>query len=75
MYSTWNGELYQVRDKNSGKILWELKETNARGQVSKAKLGAADANNMYDENGFLTNVNHSSQVKTNILQFITHSMA
>ncbi|MDY0931777.1 RHS repeat-associated core domain-containing protein [Chryseobacterium sp. CFBP8996] len=68
VYSTWNGELYQVRDKNSGKILWELKETNARGQVSKAKLGAADANNMYDENGFLTNVNHSSQVKTDILQ-------
>lgn len=68
MYSAWNGELYQVKDKNSGKILWELKETNTRGQVSKAKLGAADVNNMYDENGFLTNVNHSSQVKTDILQ-------
>ncbi len=30
-YSTWNGELYQVKDKNSGKILWELNETNAKG--------------------------------------------
>lgn len=68
VYSTWNGELYQVKDKNSGKILWELKEANAKGQVLKAKLGAADINNIYDANGFLTNVNHSSAVKPSILQ-------
>lgn len=68
VYSVWSGELYQVKDKNSGKILWELKETNARGQVLKAKLGAADINNLYDDNGFLTNVNHSSAVKPSILQ-------
>ncbi len=67
-YSAWNGELYQVKDKNSGKILWELQETNAKGQVLKAKLGAASINNTYDPNGFLTNVNHSSQVKPSILQ-------
>lgn len=68
VYNTWNGELYQLKDKNSGKILWELKETNARGQVSKAKLGAADVNNLYDDNGFLTSINHSSAVKPSILQ-------
>jgi len=68
IYSTWNGELYQVKDKNSGKILWELKETNAKGQVLKAKLGAADINNLYDYNGFLTSINHSSAVKPSILQ-------
>ncbi|WP_164463445.1 RHS repeat-associated core domain-containing protein [Chryseobacterium balustinum] len=68
VYSTWNGELYQIKNSLTGTVLWELKETNARGQVSKVKLGAADVNNMYDENGFLTNVNHSSQVKTDILQ-------
>jgi RHS repeat-associated protein len=31
-------------------------------------LGAADVNNTYDTNGFLTNVNHSSAVKPSILQ-------
>jgi hypothetical protein len=44
------------------------KETNAKGQVLKAKLGAADINNTYDTSGFLTNVSHSSQVKPGILQ-------
>ncbi|WP_050021965.1 RHS repeat domain-containing protein [Chryseobacterium sp. P1-3] len=68
VYSIWSGELYQVKDKNSGKTLWELKETNAKGQALKAKLGAVDINNTYDANGFLTNVNHSSAVKSGILQ-------
>lgn len=68
VYSAWNGELYQVKDKTSGKTLWELKETNAKGQALKAKLGAADINNTYDVNGFLTHVNHSSAVKPGILQ-------
>ncbi|WP_330745053.1 RHS repeat-associated core domain-containing protein [Chryseobacterium sp. CP-77] len=68
MYSAWNGELYLVKDKNSGKTLWELTEANAKGQVLKAKLGAANINNIYDGNGFLANVNHSSTVKPSILQ-------
>ncbi|MBW7675116.1 RHS repeat-associated core domain-containing protein [Chryseobacterium chendengshani] len=72
VYSVWNGELYQVKDKDSGKILWELQETNAKGQVLKSKLGAANINNLYDTNGFLTSVNHSSIVKPSILQ-LTYS--
>ncbi len=68
VYSAWSGELYQVKDKAAGKILWELKEANAKGQSLKSKLGAADINNIYDANGFLTSVNHSSQVKAGILQ-------
>ncbi|AZB18411.1 hypothetical protein EG352_11770 [Chryseobacterium indologenes] len=67
IYSVWNGELYQVKDKNSGKILWELRDTNERGQILSAKLGAAVIGNSYDANGFLTKVNHSSQVKSGIL--------
>ncbi len=67
VYSTWNGELYQVKDKVTGKALWELKETNAKGQALKTKLGAADINNAYDSYGFLTSVNHSSQIKPSIL--------
>lgn len=68
IYNTWNGELYQVKDKSSGKILWELNETNAKGQVLAAKLGATQITNTYDGNGLLSNVNHSSQVKSSILQ-------
>lgn len=68
VYSTWNGELYQIKDKNSGKILSELNETNAKGQILKAKLGAAEITNTYDTNGFLSNTNHSSQTKPSILQ-------
>ncbi|WP_300691560.1 RHS repeat-associated core domain-containing protein [Chryseobacterium sp.] len=68
LYSTWSGELYQVKDKSSGKVLWELQETNAKGQVLKSRLGAAEITNAYDANGFLSSVNHSSQVKPGILQ-------
>lgn len=68
VYSAWSGELYLIKDKVTGKTLWELKETNAKGQMLKSKLGAADINNTYDLNGFLTNVNHSSAVKPGILQ-------
>ena len=68
VYSTWNGELYQIKDKNSGKLLWELKDTNAKGQVVSSQLGLANINNTYDNNGFLKNTNHSSTIKPGILQ-------
>ncbi|SHF33884.1 FG-GAP-like repeat-containing protein [Chryseobacterium takakiae] len=68
VYSAWNGELYQIKNQNSGKALWELKEANARGQVLKSKLGAAEINNSYDANGYLTNINHSSIAHPGILQ-------
>ncbi|QQQ73183.1 RHS repeat-associated core domain-containing protein [Chryseobacterium indologenes] len=67
VYNDWNGELYQIKDKSSGKVLWQLKDTNAKGQVLTSSLGAANIINAYDENGFLTKVNHSSQVKSGIL--------
>ncbi|WP_177175287.1 RHS repeat-associated core domain-containing protein [Chryseobacterium taichungense] len=67
VYSEWSGELYRVKDKNSGKVLWELQNTNAKGQILNAKLGAAAITNTYDNSGFLTKVNHSSQVKAGIL--------
>jgi RHS repeat-associated protein len=64
IYSTWSGELYQVKDKNSGKVLWELKETNAKGQILMAKLGMAEINNSYnDATGFLNIVKHSSPIQ------------
>ncbi|WP_418122352.1 RHS repeat-associated core domain-containing protein [Chryseobacterium sp. PTM-20240506] len=67
-YSNWNGELLQVKDKQTGKTLWQLQETNAKGQVLKAMLGATNINNTYAADGFLSQVNHSSKVKASILQ-------
>lgn len=72
VYNAWSGDLYQVKDKNSGKVLWQLQTTNAKGQVLQAKLGAVNINNTYGANGFLANVNHSSAVKPGILQ-LTYS--
>jgi len=68
IYSPWNGELHQIKDKQSGKILWEINETNEKRLITKSKLGAAEINNIYDSNGFLTNINHSSSVKPSLLQ-------
>ncbi|MDR6405320.1 MULTISPECIES: RHS repeat-associated core domain-containing protein [Chryseobacterium] len=68
VYNPWNGELYQVKDKTSGKVLWQLQETNAKGQILSAKLGQATVTNTYDNNGFLSNMNHSSALKPSILQ-------
>ena len=53
IYSVWNGELYQVKDQTSDRILWELTETNDKEQVLKAKLGGTDIENTYDGNSFL----------------------
>ncbi|WP_171006240.1 RHS repeat-associated core domain-containing protein [Chryseobacterium sp. 2VB] len=68
IYNTWNGELSQIKDKTTGKVLWELQTTNAMGQVLTSKLGAANITNTYDANGFLASTNHSSAVKPSILQ-------
>lgn len=58
VYSTWNGELYLVKNKTSGKVLWALQETNAKGQMIKANLGKSRIFNTYDGNGFLSNIDH-----------------
>lgn len=67
-YNLWNGELYQIKNKNNSSILWELQDTNAEGRSILSKLGTATVTNTYDNNGFLTNITHSSVVKPNILQ-------
>lgn len=68
IYSGWNGELYQIKDKKTGKILWELKETNAKGQELSTKLGAVNISNTYDPNGYLAYLNESSAIKPNLLR-------
>ncbi|WP_184874034.1 SpvB/TcaC N-terminal domain-containing protein [Chryseobacterium sp. G0240] len=68
LYSAWDGSLYQVKDKNSGKILWQLDGTNEKGQVLRAKLGAINITNDYDLNtGALKEIKHSSAAKPSLL--------
>ncbi|MCW1963387.1 RHS repeat-associated core domain-containing protein [Chryseobacterium viscerum] len=68
VYSDWNGELYQIKDKNSGKILWQLNEINAKGQVLKSKLGTTEVINDYDlTTNVLKETKHGSPVKSNLL--------
>ncbi|MEG0925764.1 RHS repeat-associated core domain-containing protein [Chryseobacterium sp.] len=68
VYNAWNGDLFQIKDKNSDKILWELKEMNHKGQILKAQLGAAKITQSYKNDGTLAEVNHSSATKAGILQ-------
>lgn len=68
IYSNWNGDLYQVKDKTSGKILWQLKETNDKGQVLRAQLGASEIYQSFEPDGSLSQLAHSSAIKQNILR-------
>ena len=67
VYDSRTGELYQLKDKKSGKILWELKEQNAKGQLTKALLGGTKISNTYDSNGFLSFVRHEVENKSDLL--------
>lgn len=63
IYSSWNGQLSTVKDKNSGRVLWVLQETNAKGQIVKANLGRSRILNGYDNNGFLANIDHQYRLQ------------
>lgn len=63
IYSNWNGDLQQIKDKNSGKVLWSLSETNASGLVLRASLGGSRITNTYDSNGFLSNMDHQKRLQ------------
>jgi len=60
VYDSWNGELYQVKDKNQNKVLWELQSTQANGQVLNAKLGGTTITNQYDSNNFLYTMHYKN---------------
>ena len=59
-YNVWDGSLYQIKQKDTGKVLWELQSSNAKGQVTSAKLGATQITNVYDSFGFLDTAKHIS---------------
>ncbi|AKH95793.1 VCBS repeat-containing protein [Elizabethkingia anophelis] len=60
IYDIWSGQLYQVKDIATGKVLWQLQEANAKGLVLKVRLGVANIVNTYDANNFLSETQHSS---------------
>ena len=70
-----NGFAYQITDTQSPnpKILWETSEVNARGQLTKAKLGnGIEINNLYDTYGYITKTKHDiSSTNVNVLEFDT----
>lgn len=67
-YDAWSGELSAVKEKGTGKLLWQLNEVNAKGQVTAAKLGSVNILNTYASNGFLNNVNHTNTAGSTVLQ-------
>lgn len=73
VYSPWDGEMYQLKDKASGKILWELTEANAKGSVLKAKFGGTIVENAYDTNNFLTYINHKNATNGNMVLYVGYS--
>lgn len=58
VYAPWSGDLYQVKDKTTQKVLWQLNTAKANGQVLTAKLGEVNVTNAYDSNNFLQSVSH-----------------
>jgi RHS repeat-associated protein len=68
LYSIWGGDLYQVKDKSTAKVLWELQKAKANGQILNAKLGGVAIQNVYDNNDFLSSVSHSSALQPNVLK-------
>lgn len=68
VYNDWNGELYQIKDQLQDKVLWQLMETNAKGQILEARLGSAGISNSYnDATGMLTEIKHLSSLQQPIL--------
>ncbi len=66
-----NGFAYQIKDYPNTKTLWETSEVNARGQLTKAKLGnGIEINNLYDTFGYITKTKHDL-LTNNILEFDT----
>lgn len=60
VYNVWSGDLYQVKDKNQNKVLWELQNTEADGRVKNALLGGAKIENTYAADNFLISTSHNS---------------
>lgn len=68
VYHSWSGIAYQLKDKNTGTILWQLDETKANGQVVKTSLGKTSIVNTYDDNNMLSSISHVNTNNATILK-------
>ena len=68
VYHPWSGVAYQLKDKNTGVVLWQLDETKANGQVLKTKLGQTSIVNTYDANNMLSGISHVNTSNATILK-------
>ena len=73
VYNVWDGTMYQLKDKIANKILWELTETNAKGQVLKAKFGGTSIENTYDANNLLSTINHKNTATNSSVLMVSYS--
>ncbi|WP_264564394.1 RHS repeat-associated core domain-containing protein [Flavobacterium sp. N3904] len=66
-----NGYLWQIKDSPNTKVLWETKDTNARGQLTSAVLGnTMTITNTYDTYGYVTKMQHDLGT-TNVMKLET----
>jgi len=53
-------KIYEIKNGQKTKTLWETTEVNAQGQLTKAILGNGIAiSNIYDSYGYITNIKHT----------------
>ena len=58
-------KIYEIKNGQKTKTLWETTEVNALGQLTKATLGNGIAiNNIYDSYGYVTNIKHTLGMAT-----------
>lgn len=58
-------KVYEIKNGQKTKTLWEITEVNAQGQLTKATLGNGIAiNNIYDSYGYVTNIKHTLGMTT-----------
>ncbi|WP_264536252.1 RHS repeat-associated core domain-containing protein [Flavobacterium sp. N1736] len=58
-------KVYEIKNGQKTKTLWETTEVNAQGQLTKATLGNGIAiNNIYDSYGYVTNAKHTLGMTT-----------
>jgi hypothetical protein len=58
-----NGDLFQIIDNPTGKVLWQTNVLNARGQMVENIVGnGITMTNSYDSDGYLTKIQHDRTV-------------
>jgi len=60
-YDDWTGGLHKIIDRSGQKILWQILDVKASGEILHSRLGVTEVNNIFDDNGFLKESKHISQ--------------